>query len=501
MNTASICFTREDLLCFSAASHDRNPLHISDEYARATPYGEPVVFGILGALAALGHLPDREDSVLQGVSLEFRNPMTIGVNYRIETSEPSTHQSLAKVYDATRLMLKVAFTFCHEDRGPWVVNVSDASRPGVAVDRKKEDFLPGSRVTGTYGPSTIDFEKLVERWGLSEKGAASIQIAAMMWASFVVGMELPGRRAIFWRLALDFKPNAGQHRGPLFYDVTITDLDERVDLLHTTGNLSSESFLCATAQMWAFIRRDSPQSLIAKITNIFPRSEQLKGKVALVVGGSRGLGAAISQALALQGCSVLLNYHKCTVEAEQVRASLLDQSSLIELVQGNAADVHWCQELRQHIIQKYNGLDFLVCSASPPIHPLHFVPEKLEGFQEFVAQSLTLVSSPMSSFLDCLSERFGWNVVISSSFVRDPPAEWPHYVTAKFAIEGLVHWAAALYPQTHSLIVRPPKLLTDQTNTTLGRQGAMEVEQAATSIVKQLCNSEPSQSVLVLETF
>jgi NAD(P)-dependent dehydrogenase (short-subunit alcohol dehydrogenase family) len=85
--------------------------------------------------------------------------------------------------------------------------------------------------------------------------------------------------------------------------------------------------------------------------------------------------------------------------------------------------------------------------------------------------------------------------------VRDLPEQWPHYVTAKFAIEGLAQWAAAHYQPAQTLIVRPPKLLTDQTNTTLGRQGAMKVEQAATSMVRHLCNSTPSKAVQVLESF
>lgn len=501
LNMTSVCFTTQDLALFSAASHDRNPLHISDEYARATPYGEPVVFGILGALAALGHIPDRNDMVLKAVSLEFRNPMTVGVNYRIEVGETSTHQSVVKVYDVARLMMKATFAFLPGHGRPTTMNVSESSHPTEAADRNKEDLLVGSHVTGIYGPSPSDVEKIVERWGLSAKGATDVQIAAMMWTSFLVGMELPGKRAVFWRLALDFKSDEGQHRGPLSYDVTIKDFDERLDLLHTTGNLSADSNLCATAQIWAFVRRDSPQSSIVGITNCLPGSEQLKGKVALVIGGSRGLGAAISQALALQGCSVLVNYHQCKVEAEQMRTSLRDNSSLIELVQGDAADIQWCQELRQHMLKEYGGLDFLVCNASPPIRPLSFMPENLERFQDFLARTLALVSVPMSIFLNSLSERSGWNVVVSSAFVRDLPAEWPHYVTAKFAVEGLVHWAAAHYPQTHSLVVRPPKLLTDQTNTTLGRQGAMRVEQAAASIVRHLCNTRPSKAVQVLESF
>jgi NAD(P)-dependent dehydrogenase (short-subunit alcohol dehydrogenase family) len=302
-------------------------------------------------------------------------------------------------------------------------------------------------------------------------------------------------------LALDFQTNNGRPQEPLSYNVAIKNFDERLALLHTTGELSFGDRIFATAQIHAFVRPDSPQSSIAAITALLPRSKQLKGKVALVIGGSRGLGAAISQALALQGCSVLVNYHHSRVEAQEIKASLGDESDLIELAQGDAANIECGRKLRQHILKEYKGLDFLVCNASPPIRPLSFVPEKLEQFQDFLVKSLALVSVPMSVFLGCLSKRSGWNVIVSSAFVRDLPGEWPHYVTAKCAVEGLAQWAAAQNQQAQTLLVRPPKLLTDQTNTTLGRQGAMPMEQAATAIVRYLCNSQPSQGVQVLDRF
>ncbi|MEO8340732.1 MAG: MaoC/PaaZ C-terminal domain-containing protein, partial [Nitrospirota bacterium] len=302
----TVCFTTQDLALFSAASHDRNPLHMSEEYARATPYGEPVVFGILGALAALGQLQDRDDRILKSVSLEFRNPLNVGVTYRLEVIETSTDQSIVKVYDSARLMMKAAFTFLPGHGGARPMNVSGASCTTEAANRKRQSFLVGTSVTGTYGPSAGEFEQVVERWGLTAKGATVSQIAAMMWTSFIVGMELPGRRAIYWQLALDFKSDHGQQPRPFSYDVTIKDFDERLDLLHTAGNLLSGSTLFATAQMRAFVRQDSPQPSFVRITDLLPRSKQLSGKVALVIGGSRGLGAAISQALASQGCSVLV---------------------------------------------------------------------------------------------------------------------------------------------------------------------------------------------------
>ncbi len=497
----TICFTAQDLALFSAASHDRNPLHVSEEYARATPYGEPVVFGILGALAALGQLPEGEAKVLQRVELEFRNPLMVGVPYRVKLDEPSADRAFVRLYDVARLMLKATFTFLPGLKQAPAHSIEEAASPLEAEDRQSGSFCAGDCLRGNYGPAACQFEQVIERWGLTSKGATAMQIAAMMWASFVVGMKLPGKRAMFWRLGLDFHPVDGHRNEPFSYELTIQGLDERIDLLHMLGSLFWGGRICAAAQLWAFVRQDSPTPSLRQITNLAPPSDQLKGKVALVIGGSRGLGAAITQALASQGCVVLVSYHHSKAEAEHIRTSLGDQSSLIELVQGDAADVEWCEAMRQNVLARYGGLDVLVCNASPPIRPLAFAPEKLPQFQDFIARTVALVGLPMSSFLDTLSERSGWNVVISSAFVRDLPGEWPHYVTAKYAVEGLVHWTSAQYPKLSSLLVRPPKLLTDQTNTTFGRQGAMQVEQVATAIVGRLSRPGLPQTVQVLDTF
>lgn len=61
----------------------------------------------------------------------------------------------------------------------------------------------------------------------------------------------------------------------------------------------------------------------------------------------------ISHVLPLQGCSVLVNYHQSAVEAKQIRVSLHDESSLIELAQGDASDIQWCQTLRQYVLKEY----------------------------------------------------------------------------------------------------------------------------------------------------
>ena len=76
--------TAADLELFAAASGDRNPVHVSPEYARRTPFGEPVVFGALAALAAFAHLPKQRERRLESVRLEFRGPLAVGASYGVE---------------------------------------------------------------------------------------------------------------------------------------------------------------------------------------------------------------------------------------------------------------------------------------------------------------------------------------------------------------------------------------------------------------------------------
>jgi acyl dehydratase len=80
-------FSLEDIDEFAAASHDKNPLHVSSAYARKTPYGERVVHGVLGTLACLGRLERQPDCELANLSVDFPAPMFAGVSYDLKATE------------------------------------------------------------------------------------------------------------------------------------------------------------------------------------------------------------------------------------------------------------------------------------------------------------------------------------------------------------------------------------------------------------------------------
>ncbi|MDB4931720.1 MAG: uncharacterized protein JWM10_4204, partial [Myxococcaceae bacterium] len=104
-------FAAADLARFAAASHDVNPLHLSDAYARRTAFGERVVFGVLGALAALGRLAPRPGRALAKLSVEFAGPIFVGVDYAVDVDEASPERAKVKLRDGRRVVLRLTARF------------------------------------------------------------------------------------------------------------------------------------------------------------------------------------------------------------------------------------------------------------------------------------------------------------------------------------------------------------------------------------------------------
>jgi NAD(P)-dependent dehydrogenase (short-subunit alcohol dehydrogenase family)/acyl dehydratase len=472
---------------FARASGDVNPLHVSAEYARRTPFGEPVVYGVLAALAACAQLRERGGSAVESVALEFLGPLVVGLAYAIEI-EDAEATARVHVSDLGQAALEATIAFAEGRPRPKLPEGRAEGRATpAALDLASLD--EGLTASGLWAPSLAETRELLERWGLLAKGFDELAVAALGWVSYLVGMELPGERATFWKLDLRLGPAPELPSLPLTYTAQILRRDDRVGLVEVDATLGDG---LATANISAFVRDKSPTADLETLAGLVADMPELTGKVALVVGGSRGLGAAIGQALALRGTHVVLVYRDSAAEAGRVRDSLVGGLGSIEPIQGDAGNSEWCRATLRPLLEKRGGLDLLVCNASPPIRPLRFDPGTLERFTGFVQESVGLVAAPLAAFLTDLDARSGSALVISSAALTTLPPEWPHYVTAKAAVEGLASWAAAAHPRVRLIVVRPPKLLTDQMNSLLGRVGAARVEPVAAAIVRHLARPRAS---------
>lgn len=93
-------------------------------------------------------------------------------------------------------------------------------------------------------------------------------------------------------------------------------------------------------------------------------SPVLKGKVALVTGGSRGLGATIAEALADQGADVAISYVASADKAEAVVAKLQAKGVRALAIRSNQADMAAAAPLVEEVIAHFGRLDILVNNAA-----------------------------------------------------------------------------------------------------------------------------------------
>lgn len=92
-------------------------------------------------------------------------------------------------------------------------------------------------------------------------------------------------------------------------------------------------------------------------------SKKLAGKVALVTGGSRGIGAATAKALALEGADVAISYATSAEKAEALVKELAGHGVKAAAFKADQADAKQVTGLIRDVVKRFGRLDILVNNA------------------------------------------------------------------------------------------------------------------------------------------
>src|SRR5258708_28235943 len=109
----------------------------------------------------------------------------------------------------------------------------------------------------------------------------------------------------------------------------------------------------------------------------------LAGKVAVVTGGSRGIGAAIAKRLAAEGASVAITYVKDAGAASAVVKAIEHDGGKAVAIQADAADVEAIKGAVEKAVATYGRLDVLVNNAGTAI-PKTFEETTLEEMDRVI---------------------------------------------------------------------------------------------------------------------
>jgi len=97
---------------------------------------------------------------------------------------------------------------------------------------------------------------------------------------------------------------------------------------------------------------------------------RLEGKVALVTGGSRGIGRAIAEALAEQGATVVVNYVRAEADAQEVAKGIAEKGGKAEIIGFDVADAAASEAAIAEVAKRHGRLDIAVSNAGISIDGL-----------------------------------------------------------------------------------------------------------------------------------
>lgn len=177
------------------------------------------------------------------------------------------------------------------------------------------------------------------------------------------------------------------------------------------------------------------------------KKEELEGKVALVTGGSRGIGSAIVEKLNDMGAAVVFNHHsrkgKGAYQAEQLKNRLVEKGHVVEEIVADLTIKHEIEKMFKRVEARFGKLDILVLNAA-------YTPFK--RFEHMTRNDWKiLINTTLMGNFHCLSSALplikngGKIVCISSLGSRIPLNKYP-LGPMKAALENFTRlWAVEFF--------------------------------------------------------
>lgn len=168
----------------------------------------------------------------------------------------------------------------------------------------------------------------------------------------------------------------------------------------------------------------------------------MEGKVALVTGGSRGIGRAICLELARRGAAVAVNFAGNEAAAQETAEACRALGAQAEIFRADVADPAACEELVKAVKERFGRVDILVNNAGITRDGL-LMTAKAEDFDQVLDTNLRGAYFCMKAASKLMMrQRYGRIVNLSSVVGLRGNAGQTGYAASKAGILGLTKAAA-----------------------------------------------------------
>ncbi|MGS0647379.1 SDR family NAD(P)-dependent oxidoreductase [Komagataeibacter melomenusus] len=445
---ATRIFTREDQEKFCILSGDCNPIHMDPVAARRTIIGSIVVHGMHTLLWALDRISEGKYELGNIAKLDIRFISAINLDKEVSLFLVSHHSGFMRlaVRSGEKKMVDIKIHF--QEKLPVLSNddIKTLPVPDTPLDITIED-LSSQSGTVSFSKSISCFSDAFPHAAICFNPAVLRQIAA---CSTLVGVYCPGLRSMFSSLSLEWTEICTNST----IEYSVSDVDKRFNIV--TLNIKGEGFTGTAA---ALSPPAPPRQLSINEIKENVHSDCFSGQVALVIGGSRGLGELTAKIIAAGGGTALLSYNVGQKDAERVVEDIRKSG-------GHAECFHY--DINEPSSQKISSV---LCNYNPT-HLYYFATGKIiiekkrifdrdlfEKYLNFYVYGFIGVCNVLREnniqHLSCFYP--------SSTAVESRPPGWTEYAMAKATGEIMAKDISSIFPGYQAQSIRLPKLMTDQT--------------------------------------
>lgn len=313
---------------------------------------------------------------------------------------------------------------------PEKFSVGRTFRARFRVDASTVDRF--AELSGDRNPIHVDSRE-AEAYGYPHRIAHGAILIAFL--SRMIGTEVPGPGAVWMSQSVEWA-------APVFVDDEI-ELAVTVKHVSLAAGIVSLDAVATNEKGQVVMKGNAMVKLGDRVAGSNPDGGRAQ-RVALVTGGSRGIGNAIARRLAAGSLAVIVNYRESRETAKQVVEEIQAAGGSALAIAADLGDATATSEMVRDILQSFGRLDVIVHGASPRIHPVKVGELRYSDIEAFVkvyvGGALALVSSALPGMIE---RKFGRFIFLGTSFLFGvPPVGLSAYVSAKHALWGLVRCVA-----------------------------------------------------------
>lgn len=293
-----------------------------------------------------------------------------------------------------------------------------------------------------------------QEYGYSRPFAHGAILSAVV--SKIIGMKVPGPGAVWISQNMEWLK-------PVFVGETVC-VEAEIDQASPGAGLLTLKLRASNESGQQVMQGGAKVKLAEKLA---PNTteEKHEPRVALITGGTRGIGAAIARKLASDGFKIAAAYHSNKHAAEELLTQITSSGGHAQIYGGDLFTDGSGTKLVNKVLHDFGRVDVVIHAATQPLTTLPLLELEIGQFRHFWRMQVEVAHELMQAASPGMIERRNGRFIFigTSALFGAPPVKMAAYVTAKQALQGLARcMALELGPhQITTNLISPGMTITD----------------------------------------